>query len=166
MADEAAGRTAPDKPEAQTPRGDTLRRPSQDQAFARMPHAGAMRLIAEILAADPDRVHCRATDHGAPTYPLRIDGVLHAAALVEIGAQAAAVHASLHAIGGAHSGLVLALGNVALARDIVGATGRLEARAERIAAHGDAASYRFSVEDRDGPIVTGDLLLSMRRRGA
>lgn len=154
-----------DEAPRRTPQDDAHRQVSQDEAFARMPHTGAMRLIAEILAADPDRVHCRATDHRAPTYPLRIDGVLHAAALIELGAQAAAVHASHYAVGAAHTGLVLALGNVALFRDTVGATDRLDARAERIAAHDDAATYRFSVGDRDGPIVTGDLLLSMRRSG-
>ncbi|MDT8344645.1 MAG: hypothetical protein RQ752_09450 [Thermohalobaculum sp.] len=142
-------------------RDDTM----TEQALRQMPHAGTMRLLAEVLSADPDRIRCRATDHRAAGYPLRIAGVLHAAALVEIGAQAAAAHASLHAIGAAHTGLVLTLGNVVLARGTVGDDGPLTARAERIAAHDAAASYRFEVADDAGCIVSGELLLSMQRSG-
>jgi len=135
-----------------------------DEALDRMPHSGPMRLIEAVLASDPDRVRCLAADHRAPTCPLRLDGVLHGATLVEIGAQAAAVHASIHAMGGAHTGLVLALGNVIVARDVVGSDGRIEATAERIAGDGDSARYRFEVSDAAGLIVSGDLLLSMERR--
>ena len=135
-----------------------------DEALRRMPHAGPMRLIEAVLSADPERVRCRASDHRGEDYPLRIDGVLHGAVLVELGAQAAAVHASLHAIGAAHAGLVLAFGNIDVRRDTVGHQGRLVATAERRALQDDSASYRFEVADEGGTIVTGELLLSMRRR--
>lgn len=134
------------------------------EALARMPHSGPMRLVGEILAADTDWVRCRATDHRAASYPLRIDGVLYGATMVEIGAQAAAVHASLFDIGGAHTGLILALSNIDIAMDVVDDDGPIEATAERISAHGDAANYRFAVKGGAGPIVSGELLLSMRRQ--
>ncbi|MCL5776420.1 hypothetical protein M1105_05385 [Limibaculum sp. FT325] len=90
--------------------------------------------------------------------------MLHGAAMIEIGAQAAAVHASLHALDAAHTGLVLALGDVVIARDVVESAGRVEAMAERIAGDDAGARYRFEVVDGDGVIVSGELLLSMRRR--
>lgn len=134
------------------------------EALDRMPHRGRMRLIAEILAADADRVRCRAADHHALDYPLRIGGLLRGATLVELGAQAAAVHASLYAVGQAHTGLVLALSDIAVTADVVESERPLEANAERIFAQEDAASYRFEVTGSGGPFVSGELLLSMRSR--
>jgi len=135
-----------------------------EDALSRMPHSGPMRLIASVIASDSQRVRCLATDHRAPSFPLRLGGVLHGAAMIEIGAQAAAVHASLHALDAAHTGLVLALGDVVIARDVVESAGRVEAMAERIAGDDAGARYRFEVVDGDGVIVSGELLLSMRRR--
>ena len=69
-----------------------------ETALARMPHRGAMRLIAGIVTADERAITCHTTDHRDPTYPLRLDGVLHTATLTELGAQAAAAHASLRVV--------------------------------------------------------------------
>lgn len=135
-------------------------------AFERMPHRGRMRLIAEIAAADADGIECRAAEHGAPDYPLRVDGVLHAAALVELGAQAAAAHTSLHGGMGAHAGLVLALSRVAVARDRVEGGGCLTVSARRLHAMEDAAAYSFEVTDGTAPLVTGEVLLSLQRRAS
>ena len=133
------------------------------EALARMPHSGAMRLIAAVEAADPVSIRCRATGHAAPDYPLRLDDVLHAAALVELGAQAAAAHASLFAMGSAHTGLVLAIGALALHRDRVEDPRPLQVTAERLNQLDTAASYRFSVTQAAAPVVTGEILLSMMR---
>ena len=132
------------------------------EALARMPHAGAMRLIAAIESADATGIRCRATDHAAPDHPLRIDGVLHAAALVELGAQAAAAHASLFGMDAAHTGLVLALGDLALHRDRIDDPAPLRISAERLHQLDTAAAYRFSVVQGGAPVVTGEILLSMR----
>ncbi|MEL7088565.1 MAG: phosphotransferase, partial [Planctomycetota bacterium] len=73
-----------------------------------MPHKGPMQLIGAITHMDDNTIHAEPTDHTAPDFPLRIDGKLYTSALVELGAQAAAAHASIHGVGGAHAGLVLA----------------------------------------------------------
>lgn len=131
------------------------------EALQRMPHAGAMRLIAAVEAADATRIDCRATDHAAPDYPLRLDGVLYSAALVELGAQAAAAHASIFGVGAAHTGLVLAIGDLDLHRDCVDDPHPLRMTAERLDRIGSAVAYRFDVTQAGAPLVTGELLLSM-----
>jgi predicted hotdog family 3-hydroxylacyl-ACP dehydratase len=133
------------------------------EALARMPHAGAMRLVAAVEAADEAVIRCRATDHTGPDYPLRLDGVLHAAALVELGAQAAAAHASLFGMAGAHAGLVLAIADLVLHCDRVGDPAPLRMLAERLDQLGGAARYRFAVMQRAAPIVTGEVVLAMAR---
>jgi predicted hotdog family 3-hydroxylacyl-ACP dehydratase len=133
------------------------------EALARMPHGGAMRLIAAIDSADAAGICCRATGHAAPDHPLRLDGVLHAAALVELGAQAAAAHASLFGMDAAHTGLVLAIGDLALHRDRIDDPEPLRMSAERLHQLDSAASYRFTVAQGDVPVVTGEILLSMLR---
>ncbi len=133
------------------------------EALSRMPHAGAMRLIAAIESADATRIECRASDHAAPDYPLRLNGVLYAAALVELGAQAAAAHASVFGMGAAHAGLVLAIGDLALHRDRSSDPRPLCMTAERLDRIDSAAAYRFGVSQAGAPIVNGELLLSMVR---
>jgi predicted hotdog family 3-hydroxylacyl-ACP dehydratase len=133
-------------------------------AFERMPHAGPMRLIDKIVFADAGEILCIARDHNVASYPLRLDGVLHACALVELGAQAAAAHTSLFGSGGAHTGLVLALSNVEVSVDWVADDAPLTVRAEQRQALDDAARYHFKVMDGAGAVVTGDVLLSLQRR--
>ncbi len=131
------------------------------EALGRMPHAGPMRLIAAVESADEIGIRCKATDHAAPGYPLRLDGVLHAAALVELGAQAAAAHASLYDMGAAHTGLVLAIGDLVLHCDRVEDPRPLRIAAERLHQQDTAAAYRFSVTQGAAPLATGEILLSI-----
>ena len=81
-------------------------------ALDRMPHKGAMQLIASVEALDETTIYCRAKSHKGRDYPLRTDGRLMTAALVEIGAQAAAAHASIHGQDGSHIGMLLSLQKV------------------------------------------------------
>lgn len=134
------------------------------EAFERMPHAGPMRLIEKIVSADAGEIMCIARDHSVASYPLRLDGVLHACALVELGAQAAAAHTSLFGIGGAHTGLVLALSNVEIFVDQVADDAPLRIRAEQRQALDEAARYHFQVMNGAGTVVAGDVLLSLQRR--
>ena len=129
-----------------------------------MPHRGPMQLIEAVLRADEDSVECRAKPHQASDYPLRVDGCLHNSALVELGAQAAAAHASLHGIGKAHVGLLLTLSNVEMGDvDADHCEDAMTVRAIRL--HGDESSarYRFQVRHRETEMVlSGDAVLSMR----
>ncbi|MEO1491768.1 MAG: hypothetical protein AAFV19_06405 [Pseudomonadota bacterium] len=137
-----------------------------EEALARMPHRGAMRLIEAIEAVDEHSILCRARPHGGSEYPLRLDGHLEPAALTELGAQAAAAHASLFGMGAAHTGLVLSMNGIDIRRNTVPEGGNLAVRAERISSLDAAASYHFVVKtpsadmDED-TILSGEVLLSM-----
>ena len=135
-----------------------------DLALQRMPHRGAMQLIASVLEADQTVIRCQAKPHTMPSYPLRVEGRLHRMAFVELGAQAAAAHASLYGIGTAHVGLLLTLNGVEMGEaDPETITTQLEIRAERL--HGDEGSARYCFEVMGGDagmVLSGGAVLSMR----
>jgi len=62
---------------------------------ARIPHAGAMCLLHEVLAWDTQQIMARAINHRAPEHPLRTPAGLPVTAGIEYAAQAVAVHGSL-----------------------------------------------------------------------
>lgn len=133
-----------------------------DLILARMPHAGSMRLIERILHIEEDEISCAASNHLAATYPLRIEGVLYPSVLVEIGAQAAAAHSSIHGIGARHVGLLLGVQEMAIHRLDPNRTEPLHAWAKRLEHAETSAHYSFLVSQADAPVVEGTLLLQMR----
>jgi predicted hotdog family 3-hydroxylacyl-ACP dehydratase len=133
------------------------------QAFDRMPQKGAMMLLESIVDIGESTITCRARDHRGADYPLRIDGRLMGASLVELGAQAAAAHASMYGIDGRHAGLLLALHDVTiLLADADDAIGRLTCAAERIFFDDGFARYCFSVRDEDDVRIYGQATLKMQ----
>lgn len=72
-----------------------------------IPHAGQMVLIDEITAWDQRRITCRTATHRDPDNPLRNDTGLPAAAGVEYGGQASALHGAL--IGSRRDGFLVAI---------------------------------------------------------
>lgn len=150
-----------------------------DEALAWMPHKGPMMLIAGIDEMAEDHVRCHAKDHTGPAYPLRCGDTVPGIALVELGAQAAAAHASMHGVGGVHTGLLLALRKVEV--HVVDAStlpAPLDISATRVGADGGGAQYSFTVHTAGPvtdhptshpasypvgkPIVSGEAVLSMR----
>lgn len=128
----------------------------------RMPQKGSMQLIEQIISADETHVLCTARDHSGADYPLRIDGHLAPISLVELGAQAAAAHASLFGIGGHHAGLLLALHGVdILDGAAIEAGDRLQAKAERLHFDESGARYSFSVMAGDRVVLSGEAMLRM-----
>lgn len=121
-----------------------------------------MQLIEVIEQLETDTIRCLSVGHTSAAYPLRINGVLYTAALLELGAQAAAAHASIHGMGGAHAGLVLAANNVKTSCTRVNAE-RLMIEADLLESMDGAARYRFTVSDAS-PLIEGVLLLTMRDR--
>ena len=95
-------------------------------------------------------------------FPLRTDGRLHAVALVEIGAQAAAAHASLHGIGTRHVGLLLALRSVEPGTAPDSLPAPLTAEAARLGSGPEGARYRFRVHGQGRTVVSGEATLSFR----
>ncbi|WP_296807047.1 hypothetical protein [Thiocapsa sp.] len=66
-----------------------------EDIYAKLPHAGAMCLLEQVLEHDRDRIRCATDSHRNPRNPLRRDGILSAAHGVEYAAQAAAAHGVL-----------------------------------------------------------------------
>jgi predicted hotdog family 3-hydroxylacyl-ACP dehydratase len=65
------------------------------QIAARIPHAGSMCLLHEVMAWDEHQIQARATSHLLPNNPLRSSGGLGITAGIEYAAQAMAVHGNL-----------------------------------------------------------------------
>ena len=136
---------------------------SYQHAIDRMPQKGDMCLIDEVLDANETSITCRAKDHSTAAYPLRIDGQLMKASLVELGAQAAAAHASLFGIGDHHAGMLLALHNVEVSQgDADLAESPLNATAERLHFDDTGARYRFAVNTETEEILSGEAMLMMQ----
>ena len=133
------------------------------RALDMMPQKGAMRLLERVIDIDETMIMCRARDHRQPSYPLRIDGRLMGISFVELGAQAAAAHASLHGIGGHHTGLLLALHDVEVnLEDGDAAVGRLICHAEQLFFDNGVARYRLSIHDDNSEQLRGEAMLKMQ----
>ncbi|MEO1092800.1 MAG: hypothetical protein AAFX81_19425 [Pseudomonadota bacterium] len=130
-------------------------------AFERMPHRPPMLLLDAVLESDASGVWVRARPHAAADYPLRVGGVLYPIALVEVGAQAAAAHASLTALQQMHLGVIVALTGVTVEPGPV-PDAPLYASAWLDGETTAAARYSFTVTGADRRIVAGAALLMLR----
>ncbi len=136
-----------------------------DTAFDRMPQKGRMLLLDRVLDISETLISCSARDHRSPEYPLRIGGRLMGASLVELGAQAAAAHASIHDFGGHHAGLILVLHNVTITlTDADAAIGRFTCSAERLYFDDGFARYGFSVCDEVEVLIQGEATFKMQAK--
>ena len=123
-----------------------------------IPHAGAMRMLAQVLRWSDEDIECVAHSHRDPGNPLRIDGRLPAACGLEYGAQAMAVHGALVAGRDAKPrvGLLVAAHELAwrVARlDTV--TGALTVRARRLLGSAQQVAYEFDVVHAGRSLVSG-----------
>ena len=136
---------------------------SYQDGLNRMPHQGAMRLIERVVTATDTHIHCVAADHNADDYPLRLNGTLFSVTLVELGAQAAAVHTSLYNIANNHSGLLIGLKKVEFAKHVVGKTSqKLDIYADQIHFDVGVALYSFCIRNEEQEIVKGQAMLQMK----
>ena len=124
----------------------------------RLPHAGAMSLLDEVVAHDADRIHCRARSHRDPDNPLRSEPGLHALAALDYGAQAMAVHGSLGApdSGGAppRAGYLAAVRDLQIhARRLDTIETALDIHAERVMADARSSIYDLAVEAAGEPLL-------------
>lgn len=132
-----------------------------EEVYAKLPHAGAMCLLEQMLERDRDSIHCATASHRDPRNPLRRDGILSAVHGVEYAAQAAAAHGVLSDVLDGDSPLVLGAVRdleISVARlDTLPAplqvTAWLEARA------GINAVYRFELSADERGCVRGRITL-------
>lgn len=134
-----------------------------DTVLERMPHKGAMRLIDRIISVNEAEIHCLGVPHGDAGYPLRLDGILYTANLVELGAQAAAAHASTGDLKGNHTGLLIGLQNVDLLTSIVtDCSDNLHITARQLHFDGNGALYDFEVSSQGQKYIEGRATLKMQ----
>ena len=116
---------------------------------ARIPHAGAMCLLDRLLSWNSGEIVCRAGDHRDTAHPLRLDGALPAAAALEYGSQAMALHGALCAPAAAPvpGFLASARGVRLFVHRLDDAPGPLRVRAQRVAGDAGQALYAFELLD-------------------
>lgn len=132
---------------------------------ARIPHAGAMSLLHEVVAWDVGSIECRARSHRDPANPLRSRAQLAAVHGVEYAAQAMALHGALLGGEGAPSsrpgyiGAVRALELHAPRLDDI--AGDLDIRAERLAGDESHALYSFAIRAGGRLLVEGRVSVAL-----
>ncbi len=68
---------------------------NRNQIAARIPHAGHMVLLDEVVEWDDDHIVCRSSSHQDRANPLYLAGQLSSVCAIEYAAQAMAVHGSV-----------------------------------------------------------------------
>ena len=139
---------------------------------ARVPHAGAMCLLDQVLGWDDAHLEClgRAAD-GAEAHPLARSGRLPCVAAIEYAAQAMALHGRLvleqaGAVGTPPRGFLAGLRAVRLhGRWVRSHSAPLRVRVDRFAGDSQQVLYDFTVE-ADGPVAAGRAVVVLDAGGA
>lgn len=130
---------------------------------ARIPHAGTMCLLDEVLGWDATNIRCVARSHADPGNPLRRDGVLRSICGVEYAAQAMALHSALlQEQAGVPRPERPPTGYLVSVREVVCAvpeldrgSGDLTVEAVRVLGQGDGVIYGFAVRSGGQTLVSG-----------
>ena len=136
----------------------------QPDILTRLPHQGAMCLLASVLRWDAESITCHALSHRDPDNPLRHRGRLGPVCGIEYGLQAAALHGALRDGAPQKPGYLASLREVEIApglRDLaaLGAL-RVDAWLERRESGG--LIYRFAVgEEGMPPALRGRAVIAL-----
>lgn len=139
-----------------------LRAPSQpatldhDGIAARVPHAGRMCLLHQLLRWSPERIACSAVSHTDPLNPLRTQGRLLAPSAIEYAAQAMALHGTLSAAPGSAPtpGFLASVRGVRLlVPTLHDVSGALQVAAHKQAGDERQAAYAFTLHDDTGRLL-------------
>ncbi|MBP5997095.1 MAG: 3-hydroxylacyl-ACP dehydratase [Azonexus sp.] len=125
---------------------------------ARIPHQGAMCLLAAVVDWSEMAISCRAVSHADPANPLRADGRLGAASGIEYAAQAMAVHGALLAAADAppRQGYLASVRGVQLhVARLDDLPGELSITAERLSGEGNHILYQFAVSHAGHCLLEG-----------
>lgn len=129
-----------------------------------IPHAGAMCLLARVLASDAQSIRCEAESHSDPANPLRNARGLPVSAGIEYAAQAVALHAALQRQGGAvQSGALAVLSDVKWSVErLDDLPGPLRIEATLMAGTAGGRQYSFSVSAAAGdPVLSGVMIVAI-----
>lgn len=131
---------------------------------ALIPHAGAMCLLARVIAVDALMIQCEADSHVDLANPLRNAGGLPVAAGIEYAAQAVALHAALQSEdnGPPKEGSLAVLSDVSWRVDrLDDVAGPLAVRATLLAGTSGGRQYSFEVGAREGSLLSGVLIIAL-----
>lgn len=130
-------------------------------AYARLPHAGGMRLLERVSAWDAHGIRCLTRSHQRPDNPLRAAAGLSSVHAIEYAAQAAAVHGVLCGVLTRGPVLLLAAaGDLDLARPYLDdLPGELCIEAALEARAGASARYRFVLASDEQRCASGTITL-------
>jgi predicted hotdog family 3-hydroxylacyl-ACP dehydratase len=130
----------------------------RDEILTKIPHAGTMCLLDEVLGWDSEQINCLSHRFAQAENPLRRpDGTLGTACGIEIAAQAMALHGRLTAPadGGPIPGYLVALREVNLIAGNLDIPGPLTITAIRLLGDTTGATYSFSVTAAQAALLTG-----------
>ena len=126
---------------------------------ARIPHAGRMCLLDQLLDWTAATVRCSATSHTDPDHPLREPDGLPATTAIEYAAQAMALHGGLLAAPGSvpSAGYIASVRGVRLHQPWLHTVpGAITVTTERLAGDERQVMYQFSLQAADGtPLADG-----------
>ena len=137
--------------------------------YCRIPHAGAMSLLAAVQSWDAKGILCTAHSHAEPDHPLREEGRLRSVHAIEYAAQAAALHASLTGASGEagapQRAYIAALHAIDLCPRLLDDDEMIRSplyiRAQLAAASAMAARYTFSVACGPVCVAQGTMTVAM-----
>jgi len=119
-------------------------------------------LIDQVDSAASEEVVCSTRTHLSPDNPLRVNGMIPAAAAIEYAAQAMAIHAALTQGGPPRRGFLVVASGVTWTADRLDAVDApMAIRATRLAAMGNGAQYAFLVSAGTAVSVSGTLTLQL-----
>ena len=127
-----------------------------------IPHGEAMCLLDQVTDWDEHHLNAITASHRRMDNPLIEDGRMDTVALVEYGAQAAAVHAALQqsGLGAARPAYIGAIKNLQLfAEDVDVSVAELQIHAQCIFNDGNGAIYDISAYAKEDSLMTGRIVL-------
>jgi predicted hotdog family 3-hydroxylacyl-ACP dehydratase len=135
------------------------------QILELVPQAGRMCLLDRAVRWTELEIECSAGSHRDAANPLRRDGRLSAIALVEYGAQAAALHSALNAPeekAGQRPGMIVAVRDCDWQADYLDDLPHdITLRAYREAATAEALNYRFEAAHAGRELGRGRLTIRL-----
>jgi predicted hotdog family 3-hydroxylacyl-ACP dehydratase len=132
-----------------------------------IPHGAAMCLLDTVENWDQQKIHCTTASHLRADNPLLTEGCLHATALIEYGAQAAAVHGGLihsHLGNAARPAYVGAVKGVQMSSAWLESSVKvLQVDAEMLLSNDSGAVYHFCVRSEADTLIQGRLTVVLNK---
>ena len=136
----------------------------RDWLAANLPHQGTMNLLDAIVDWHPAGLRAVASGHRSATNPLRREGELPVASVIEYAAQAAAAHGALLASAPSGPGMLVAVRGVKfLTARLDDIAAPLDIAVEPLGGGESGVIYTFEVSAAGRSLATGRLTVAFAR---